>query len=593
MSGHRNKLSRLWQELKRRRVINVITVYASAAFVIIELVGNLTEPLNLPASLSTIVIIILAVGFPLAIILSWLYDLTSGSFERTKPIEDIPEEGKAKVPNAWKVATYVSFVVIIGLVVLNIASRGNLIKPGMIQSMVVLPFHNYTGDEDLEYFISGMHSSLIGDMGKVSGLRILSETTSNVYKNAEKSVPEIASELDVDAVVEPTVTCFGDTICLQVKVYSAFPDEKLLWVAEYREDKSKILSLYNRVTKQIADEVKVELTYKEESLLADARTVNTDAYDNYLKGKYYWTRLGEGDLEKALEYFNNAIELDPGWAQPYAGVAEVYGGLMQMGFMAPGEAMIEINKNLDKAIELDPDFPGSHYTKAIFGVWMEWDWEKGEREFLKALELNPNDVMSRIYYSHLLLILKRPDEAHFHSQMAVELDPMNPLVLALSSMVDCQDRTKQAVEKSKKALEIDPEHYFALGSFMDASYFSGDYKNSIEIELKTCPGLNDEAREAIMAVFQDKGYVEAINTLLTYLEEYARTNHTGYKEMGEYYYRVGNLDKTIECYIKGYETHDPMMPYFTLPHNGFDDIKDDPRIIAIVEKMGLPFTAPN
>lgn len=144
--------------------------------------------------------------------------------------------------------------------------------------MVVLPFHNYTGDDQLDYIAAGMHSSLIDDMGKVSGLRILSETTSNVYKNSEKSVPQIASELGVDAVVEPTVTCYGDSICLQVKVFSAFPDEKLLWVNDYREDRTKILSLYNRITKQIADEVKVELTDEEEALLANARTVNKDAY---------------------------------------------------------------------------------------------------------------------------------------------------------------------------------------------------------------------------------------------------------------------------------------------------------------------------
>jgi len=593
MSGHRNKLSRLWQELKRRRVIHVITVYASAAFVIIELIGNLSEPLNLPASLLTIVIIIMAVGFPLAIVLSWLYDITSGTFERTKPMEDIPEEEKIRVPNAWKIATYVSFVVIVGLVVFNIITRGNIIKPGSIESLVILPFHNYTGDDQLDYFVAGMHSSLIGDMGKVSSLRVLSETTSNIYKNAEKSIPEIASELRVDAVVEPTVTCFGDSICLQVKVFSAFPEEKLLWVADYREDRRNILSLYNQITKQIAEEVKVELTDEEETLLADARTVNKDAYDNYLKGWFYLDRLSEDDLEKALGYFNRAIELDPGWAPPYAGVAEVYGGLMQMGFMPPGEAMIEINKNLNKAIALDPDFPGSHYTKAIFGVWMEWDWEKGEREFLKALEINPNDVMSRIFYSHLLLILKRPDEAHFHSQMAVELDPMNPLVLALSANVDYHGRIQQSLEKIKKALVIDPENHFALLSFMDVSYLNGDYKNSIQTELRISPGLDDEARKAIMAVFQDKGYVEAINTMLTYLEEYARTNYMSPVTMGEYYYRVGNLDKAIECYIKGYETHDPMMPYITDPMYGFDDIKDDPRIISLVEKMNLPLAASN
>jgi tetratricopeptide (TPR) repeat protein len=212
---------------------------------------------------------------------------------------------------------------------------------------------------------------------------------------------------------------------------------------------------------------------------------------------------------------------------------------------------------------------------------------------LKALEINPNDVMSRIYYSHLLWILKRYDEAHFHSQMAVELDPMNPLVLALSAMVDYRSSIQQSLEKSKKALEIDPEHYFAFASFEGSSYLNGDYKNSIEAILKIRLELDEEARQAIKAEFQEKGFTAALVTMLTYLEEYARTNNISYFIMGEYYYRVGNLDKTIECYIKAYEMHDPMMPYITLPVNGFDHIKDDPRIISIVEKMNLPFTAPN
>jgi len=485
-------------------------------------------------------------------------------------------------------------IIIVSLIVFDIIGGGKQARAESIGSIVVLPFSDYTGQDTLEWFVSGMHSALIQDMGKIGSLRIPGTTTSQVFKNSDKTINEITSELKVGAALETAVLCLGDdSICFQTRLIKTGQEEEQLWIADYKIARNQILNWYNGVTKQIAEEVKVELTGKEETLLADARTVNKDAYDNYLKGKFYWERLGKEDLEKALEYFNHAIELDPGWAPPYAGVAEVYGGLMQMGFMPPGEAMPKINENLDKAIELDPDYPGSHYSKAIFGVWMEWDWEKGEREFLKALEINPNDVMSRIYYSHLLWILKRYDEGYFHSQMAVELDPMNPLVLALSAMVDEQGRTPQALEKCKKALEIDPEHYFALLAYAEATYFNGDYKNSIETELKTWQGLDDEARKDIMAVFQDKGYVEAIRTMLTYVEEYAKTNYIGYFEMGEYYWKAGNLDKSIECYIKAYEMHDPMMPYITLSEIGFDDIKDDPRIIAIIEKMNLPFTAPN
>jgi len=484
-------------------------------------------------------------------------------------------------------------VVVVTLILTDVIKGGKGVQARDIKSLVILPFGNYTGADSLEYFVDGMHSSLVTDMGKIGSLLIPGKTTSKAFKNSDKTIAQITSEIHVDAALETDVLCLGDSICLQVRLIQPGKEEKQLWIADYRVERSQILNLYNRITRQIADEVMVELTTEEERLLSKSRTVDREAYDAYLRSHQHWNDLSQESLNKALEYLNLAVEKDPDFAPIYAGLATVWVGLAQLGFEPPEVAGPKIFEYLDKAIELDPDFHSSHFTKAVIGVWQEWDWEKGEREFKKALEINPNDAMSRIYYSHLLWILKRYDEAHFHSQMAYELDPMNPLVLALSANVDYHGRIQQALEKCKKALEIDPEHYYALLSFEGASYLNGDYKNSIETEFKICPGLDDEAREDIMAVFQDKGYVEAINTLLTYVEEYARTNYIGYYELGEYYYRVGNLDKFIECYIKGYEMHDPMMPYITLSEAGFDDIKDDPRIISIVEKMNLPFNAPD
>ena len=593
MPNNPNRLSRFWQELKRRKVIYVITVYASAAFVLIELVNNVVEPLNLPERTPTIAIIILAIGFPIAVILSWIFDLTPKGMERTKPLSEVQEAERPVTQNRWKIATYVSIAVIFGLIILNLVGRPAMLRAGDIQSLVVLPFENFTGDDQLENMVSGMHALLVGDMGRLSEVRVLGKTTSNVYKDVDISAIEIASELNVDAVVEASVMCLGDSVCMQFRLVRTTGEEELLWIADYREDKSQMLNLNNQITKQIADEIMIELTPEEERIFAKSRTVDREAYDAYVRSYQYWDDLSLESLNKALEYLNLAIEKDPDFAPPYAALAQVWVGLAQMGFAAPEVAGPKIYENNNKALELDPDYTYSHFANGIIAVWTEWDWEKGEREFLKALELNPNDAMSRVYYSHLLLILKRYDEAHFHSQMAFELDPMNPLVLALSAMVDEHGKIQQSLEKSKKALEIDPEHYFALLAFAEATYLNGDFKSSIETELKTWPGLDDEAREVIMAVFQDKGYVEAINTLLSYAEEYAKTNYIGYGEMGEYYCKVGNLEKAIECFIKGYEMHDPMTPYMTQPIVGFEQIKDDPRIISIVEEMNLPFTAPN
>ena len=456
------------------------------------------------------------------------------------------------------------------------------------ESVLVLPFDNYTGSDELEYFVAGMHASLIGAIGKVSGMRVISKTTANAFRNTEKSIPEIASELGVDKVIEASILGLGEKISLQVKLLDAYPEEKQLWMQDYMEDKNQILNLYNKVTKEISDEIGIVLTSNEERLLGKSDTVDKEAYDSYLRSHQYWDDLSQESLNKALEYLNMAIEKDPDFAPSYAGLAEVWVALAQMGFEIPEVAGPKIFEYLDKAIKLDPDFPGSHYTKAIIAVWTEWNWEKGEREFLKALEINPNDVMSRIYYSHLLFILKRYDEAYFHSQMAAELDPMNPLILGLSAMLDESSRTSQALEKCKKALKIDPEHYFALLAYAEATYFNGDYKCSLETDLRTWPGLNDAAREDIMAVYHDKGYVEAIRILLSYAEENAKINNAGYFEMGEFYWKAGNLDKSIECFVKAYELHDPMMPYITLSEIGFEDIKDDPRIISIIEKMKFP-----
>jgi TolB-like protein/Tfp pilus assembly protein PilF len=594
MAGHQNKLSHFWQELKRRRVIHVITVYASAAFVIIELIGNLTEPLNLPASLSTIVIIVLAVGFPLAIVLSWLYDLTSGTFERTKPLKETPEEEKAKVPNAWKIATYVSFVVIAGLIVLNIASRSDLIKPGMIQSLVVLPFDNYTGDENLEYVAAGMHASLIGDIGKVSALRVIGETSSNVYKETDKSAPDIAEELNVDLVLEPTLTCYGDTVCILVRAIANFPEEKQIWVAEYREDKSKILSLWNRIAKQIADEVKVELTPEEERLLAKAILVDREAYENFLISHQYWGDLTLEALNKAKAHLNSAIEKDPDWAPLYSGLAKVWLGFNQMGYESPEIAGPEIYKNLNKALELDPDDADAHYLSALIAYLAEWDWEKSEKEFLKAISMNPSDPLSRIYYSHLLYILQRPDEAAVQAQLAYELDPLNPIILvtygyALQCAGDCEN----AMMIAEKNLALDPDNFLAKNELYETAARCKDYDRAFEMYkpdlqayLQDQLGQDDVNR--IEKIFNEQGYFAAYEEILSYYEIAAEKGFIGPGVMAVRYMMGDQQEKAMDCLEKGYEIHDPQMPYIAAGGYPFHSLYDNPRFIAILEKMNLP-----
>ena len=460
-------------------------------------------------------------------------------------MSEIQEGEKPVLPNAWKIATYVSFMVIIGLVVLNVMGTNNQIRPGSIQSLVVLPFENYTGDDQLEYFVSGMHSSLIWDMGQLSGLRVISETSSRVYKDVDMSVPQIASELKVDAVVESTVMCLSDSICLQVKVFSAFPEEKQLWIADYKEEKSQILNLYNRITKQIANEVKIELTAQEEHLLTRDKTVDKEAYDAYLKALQYWDQLTEEPLRKAMEYMNIAIELDP-------------------------------------------DFASSHYISALISVWWDWNWEKGEKEFLKALAINPNDAMSRIYYAHLLMILQRSNEALTQGQLVVELDPLNPLILALYAVVlGDAGEYQEACRYAENAVAGYPESFFTQHRLGAAYYNIGEFKKAFEITKKELP-FEEDVIKSIDRIFREQGRFTAYEEIVKQIESGAQITYVAPLYRALWYHRINQHDKAIDWIIKAHEIHDLNMPYIATGPMGLDQLSDSARFITILEKMNLP-----
>lgn len=595
MAGHQDRLFRFWQELKRRKVIHVIAVYASASFVIIELIGNLTDPLKLPVALSTIVIIVLAVCFPLAIILSWLYDLTSGTFERTKPIEDIPEIERIQVPNAWKIATYLSFAVIAGLIVLNVASRSDLIKPGMIQSVAVLPFDNYTGDENLDYVAAGMHASLIGDIGKVSALRVTGKTSSSVYKNTDKSAPLIGEELNVDLLIEPTLTCYGDSICVLIRAVTTTSEEKQILVREYRVDKDEILSFYGRVTEEIAREVKIELSPEEIRLLSKSRKVDREAYEEYLKARSYVNDFRKESLFKALDYLNSAIEKEPDWAPLYAGMAELWMNIQLGGYEPPSVAGPKILENLNIAMKLDPDLAIVHYISALIAQWGEWNWEKSEKEFLKALAIYPSDSWTRLLYAQLLLILQRNDEAEAQIELAAGLDPFNDETKLLYSgtLVQAGD-FEAALPVAEELVAANPTNPNANLMIEFAAYHLGEYDKVIRAVQYSLPfSIEEDVYEGIVGIYNESGIVAAYDELMKHMEKHAENNPISFLDMSSRYIIANQTDKAMDCLEKGFEMHDPQLGYIVASGRHSEPLYGNPRFIAICEKANLPLPMDN
>ncbi|MCK5691509.1 MAG: tetratricopeptide repeat protein, partial [Bacteroidales bacterium] len=399
---------------------------------------------------------------------------------------------------------------------------------------------------------------------------------------------EIAAELAVDAVVETEVMCLGDTICLQVRVLTPFPEEKLLWSADYREEKSQILTLYNRVTRQIANEVRIELSPDEERVLNEARTVNKEAYDAYLMGLFYWDKLSKEALDKALEYFNRAIEIDPDWAPPYSGLATVYLGMAQMGFVAPEIAGPLGVENLQIALELDPKFASSHYTQALITTWMGWNWEKGEQEFLRALELNPNDAMSRIYYAHLLMHLQRKEEALSQGQLAIDLDPLNPLILGLYAVVlSYADQWEEAHKHIEKAISLDPFNYFAHLILEPVSYRTGD-KDGLLKSIRFCFPLENEIFESIEKISEEEGIEAAYQEFVSQLEILGESRFLLPVHMANRYLFLHQYDKAMDHLELGFESHDQNLPYMACGYGMMDRLYTNPRFLAIMEKLNLP-----
>lgn len=595
MAQRPNKLSQFWQELKRRHVVHVITVYASTAWVLIQLVITLTEPLNLPTGLATIVVIVLAVGFPPAVILSWLYDLTGKGIEKTKPLQEVREGEKTVVPNAWRIATIISFIVIIGLVTMNIVMGTRGLRPGDIESLVILPFDNFTGDDRLDWVAAGMHSSLIGDMGKVSGLRVLGRTTSNAYKVTDMTATDIAKKDNVDALVEPTLTCYGDMVCLQIRVITPYPEEKVLWVGNFMEDKSQILNLYNRIISDVTHELKVNLTLQEETLLAESRNIDPDAYDAYLKGLSNLGMFSPESWSVAIESFEKAIEIEPVWAAPYAGLAEVGTYMNQISFGTESDRIRMIYENLTKALELDPNSAEAHHSNAVTAAWIEFDWKKAEKEFLKAIELNPSYARSHSFYGHLLMILRRTDVALYEGKLSVELDPEDSFTLGL--YVDVLWRTgrcQEALFYVEKGLSIDPDHPFLLTKLLPVYECLGDYEKAFEewkkINVVRWETLTDAESELLEEVFYKHG-LNAFKQELARIYEETMGNEIQVTHwfLIDLYLNLGKYDKLMDYFEIIYEDNNrnPNLPYISTKVV-YDKMKGNARYNELLKKMNLP-----
>jgi len=402
-------------------------------------------------------------------------------------------------------------------------------------------------------------------------------------------LPEIARELNVDAVVVGSVQQVDESVRIRVQLIDALPEEQNLWGQTYERPMTEVLAMYNEVARAIVNEVQITLTPNEETRLASAFQVNPQAYDAYLKGIYLLEDLDLESLNKAREYLNSAIEKDPDWAPLYSSLAQVWMSLAQMNFESPEITGPKTIENLNKALELDPNNADVHFTNGMTAFLTEWDWEKAEMELLKALAANPNDAMSRVIYAHLLACLQRPGESLTQGRLAIELDPLNPMVQVWygAVLMNIGD-FNTALAYGEKITAGDPGHLMANNLIMFAAFYCRDYNKVMEATKYVLAHTGVDFKE-VERIYGETGFVAAYEEILRQLEVLAQKGYVQPVELALRYMMVDQPDKAMEWIEKGFELRDPVMPYLATPGFLCEPLFDNPRFIEIIQKMNLPF----
>ena len=422
-----NKLSKFWQELKRRKVTRVITVYGAAAFVIIEVTNNIADSLDLPHWISKWVIILLGIGLLLSLIFSWIFDFTPEGIQKTKPADTIQEAEKQTTSNRWKIATFISIVIIIAMIVFNVA--GNIKRSSNIlrlaKSIAVLPFENWSYGEEFEYLGDAIANEICTRITKIQGFNVLSFTSTSSYRGVNKpSIRQIGKELGANFIIEGSVERQDEDVSIHVQVIQAKEDSHV-WAEEYTGKWNDIFSLRAKIAVQIAEKLKTVLSPDEIEEIVEQQTSNPEAYNYYLKGRYYEHNYDIREMyEKAVEMYEKAVALDSSFALAYASLAIVHAILyVPKTWDHTAERLEKSTTCLEKAIELAPQDPEVLLAKGYYLEWIEKDYEQALDEFRLALNDMPNnsDLLRNI--GILLLSQGKPDEAKEFFEKSYDYDP--------------------------------------------------------------------------------------------------------------------------------------------------------------------------
>jgi TolB-like protein/Tfp pilus assembly protein PilF len=562
-----------------KNIGRMLVVYLGGAWVFIEAVNFLIDKYGWDTAALDVIILTIIFGLPASIIYAWF---------------------NKKFTRGAIILLVLNGIIAVSVITINLIrpesmdptqlqllkSRDNQKKLAeSVRALAILPFNNYTNNEEQAYLVSGLHDALIGEMGKVGALRVISRSTSSMYINPGKSLKEIAAELKVDAIIEGAVMGDENGIKIQLKLISAFPEEQQLWSKSYDIEMENILNLYSDVLKTIAREINITLSPQEQIRFDQSRPVNPEAYELYLKGRFNLAFLTPEGIKMAEEYFLKATEIDPQFAPAYGGLAGIWVSLKQLNHIPPELADPKMNEYLKKAFELDS-------TDAEVWRWYasklgntDYNWNACNMAMEKCLSLNPNFAEARAFYAHFLMIQNKWDEAWEQMNLAVDLDPFNPLIKGFKGILLMQSG------RFDEFLSIfEPHNTSGLGSMGLSIVFSktNQYDRAIvQLKKMILANKHEKVIETLDETYKRTDFITALKVTADALAEISDTTFVSPSLILQLYAMAGDREKTMYWIEKLYIRRDPNLPYWAIIGPLTKDYQNEPRYIEIMKRINL------
>ncbi len=485
----------------------------------------------------------------------------------------------------------IAVAAVVVVIAIGIASYFVVVKrERTIESIAVLPFENKSGNADSEYLSDGLAESLIYRLSQLPNLKVSPTSSVMRYKGKETDVIKIGNELGVNAVMSGRIVQRGEGITISVELVDV-ENNKLIWGEQYERKMSELLATQREIATEIANKLQLKLSGADTKGLTKRYTDNDEAYQLYLKGRYHFAKRTKDDILKGVEYFQQAIKLDPNYALAYAGVADSYNGMTAYPYLSPKEAVPQAKAAAKRALEIDPTLAEAHTALANSLACFDWNWEEAEREFKRAIELNPNDSGTHWRYGMFyLMLLGRSDEAIAEGKRAVELEPLNLNHGAnLSGIYFYARQYDRAFDQAKQVFDLDPNFIVGRWALSQAYIVKGMNAEAIALNEQA---LQKEPTNQVFLRFAGLAYAKAgrrqeAEGIINRFRTIAKTQYVMSYHLALIYAALGDRDKAVAELEKAFEERDYLLPRIKV-EPFLDPLRDDPRFKDLIKRMGLP-----